>query len=440
MRTLPFANIFSAATALLVSCAALLHAAPTIAVIPGEQMRINLASSSAVASGPAWNVTLRMANDNDDGALSSSFRRWWHVELGNLNTTTGETLNVSITNSGYSDTITPVWSTDGGATYSRIPSGTGLTFTVVTPPGTSSIRLAKYYPYTLNTYDAYRASINTNPRVAEFNLGGSEESRPIWMYEITDSSVPATGKQRVWIHSAVHPSENIAYFTSEGLINWLLSGSPDAEILLDHLIFDIVPMVNPDGVYHGNYRTNALSVNLENEWGAPYDSTSAENIALRTRIEQFMGTPAAPGPNPIKLLLNLHASHNLTYPFHFKHNANYLVDGTGVTPSVRALENTWVTNFRARSPFLNLGSDQFSDLTGRPFVESMMHDRYSIQPEWSDIMAITVEGGYQGGPTPGVPNTPNDYRLMGQQMGLAIADYFDIHPSGETGWELLGEP
>jgi hypothetical protein len=43
-------------------------------------------------------------------------------------------------------------------------------------------------------------------------------------------------------------------------------------------------------------------------------------------------------------------------------------------------------------------------------------------------------------PPPGVPNTPNDYRLMGQQMGLAIADYFDIHPSGETGWELLGEP
>jgi len=111
-----------------------------------------------------------------------------------------------------------------------------------------------------------------------------------------------------------------------------------------------------------------------------------------------------------------------------------------VTASVRALEDQWVAAIRARSPYIDLGTDQFSTLGGRPFVESMMHDRYSIQPEWEDVMAITLEGTYQAGPTPGVPNTPDDYRDAGAAMGLAIMDYYGITvppPAAVEAWMLL---
>lgn len=39
-----------------------------------------------------------------------------------------------------------------------------------------------------------------------------------------------------------------------GVIDFLVSQHPVAQILRDHVIFKIVPMLNPDGVYLGNYR------------------------------------------------------------------------------------------------------------------------------------------------------------------------------------------
>ncbi len=41
---------------------------------------------------------------------------------------------------------------------------------------------------------------------------------------------------------------------SIGVIDFLVSQHPVAQILRDHVIFKIVPMLNPDGVYLGNYR------------------------------------------------------------------------------------------------------------------------------------------------------------------------------------------
>ena len=184
------------------------------------------------------------------------------------------------------------------------------------------------------------------------------------------------GKQRVWVHAAVHPSETTASFTAEGLVGWLTGGSDEARTLLDHTIFNVVTMTNPDGVALGNYRTTSSSVNLEVQWGSPYTSTVPEIAALRGKIEQFMGTVAAPGANPITMLLNLHSSHDETYPFHFVHQASYPT--SGVTAEVRALEDRWVAAFKARSAFGALRTtDPVSTLSGRGYVESMMHDRYS---------------------------------------------------------------
>lgn len=39
-----------------------------------------------------------------------------------------------------------------------------------------------------------------------------------------------------------------------GVIDFLVSNHPIAKILREHLVFKIVPMLNPDGVYLGNYR------------------------------------------------------------------------------------------------------------------------------------------------------------------------------------------
>lgn len=423
----------AAAVALVLGGAGPGSATPLVRVVPGESMNIDTAGVVVTASSTAWRVTAPMRPDNGNATLPTSFRRWWHFEVAGLDATAGSTLAMSITRSGYSDLITPVWSLDGGLTYQRVPgavptySSSTLTqsFTVTTPPGVTSIRLAKYYPYTLGMGDRFRASLAGNPFVREETIGTSAQGRGIVMHTLTDATVPDTGKQRVWVHAAVHPSETPASFTAEGLIGWLAGGSDEARTLLARTIVNVVTMANPDGVALGNYRTTSTSVNLENEWAAPYTSTVPEIAALRGTIERFMGTATAPGPNPITMLLNLHASHNETYPFHFVHRASYPT--SGVTAEVRALEDRWVAAYKARSPFGALRTtDPQSTLAGRSYVESMMLDRYTLSPAWDPVMAITWEGTYQAGPTAGVPNTPDDYRRMGSDMGWAIADYYGV--------------
>jgi len=440
------------AIAAAVALSALVAIAQTPVVTwSGETMRLR--SASVVPSGGSnFQVTLTMEDDNANSGLPTSYRRWWHCQIGALNPA-GVTLTVTVDNAGYSDVILPVWarSVDGGVSftdYERLPvsavptqpSSGSHRFTFTTPPGVDVIRLAKYFPYTVTRKDAWLQSLAGHPRVRSVTtLGVSLQGRPIELVELTDVTVADAGKRRVWIHSGVHPAETTSYFCVEGLIEWLGSGDPWAEVLLDHAILDIVPMANPDGVWLGNYRTTANSVNLENQWTAPYNSTQPEIVALRSAIEGFMGTPAAPGSVPIDVVLNMHSSHNVAYPFHFKHfaNSNWSPTGnnSGVIPAVNALEGDWIAAFRAASPFVDLGSNASSSAgaPSRPFVESMMHDRWSAVASWTGapafedmVMAITFEGTYRYGPTSGVWNDEADYRLVGAQMGLALADYFGL--------------
>jgi murein tripeptide amidase MpaA len=41
----------------------------------------------------------------------------------------------------------------------------------------------------------------------------------------------------------------------EGFLEWLCSESKSAQILRKYIVFKVVPMLNPDGVALGNYRT-----------------------------------------------------------------------------------------------------------------------------------------------------------------------------------------
>lgn len=39
-----------------------------------------------------------------------------------------------------------------------------------------------------------------------------------------------------------------------GFLDFIISSHPIAKVLRENLVFKIVPMLNPDGVYLGNYR------------------------------------------------------------------------------------------------------------------------------------------------------------------------------------------
>ena len=417
----------------------------------GEQMRMDVAQSTITPhpdQADTYNVVLVTLNDNGNHP-NPGFRQWWHAEISGFEGDRDTKLLVTVGPVGYREVVLPVWSLDG-EDYERIPE-TPISverrgseeflhrFTVVVPAGVRSVRLSKYFPYTVTQKLHWIASIQDDPRVRVNISGASRQGRAIIRLDITDPATPPTHKQRVWIHSMVHPGETTSMFLLEGLVGFLLSGTPEAETLLRGTIFNLYPMVNPDGVVAGNYRTSLNNTNLEDEWEAPYQSSEPEIHGLQRDLFEFMGTVENPAPNPIRILLNLHAAGG-NYPFHFVHQPLWTKPGDlGVNQEVYELEKRWVATFRARSEFVRRGYSIPSRLrrgNTRPFVEAALFDLYSSRPEWTSgdnpqppVMGITFEGTYRLGPT-GAWAVPDDYRQTGHEMALAISDFLGLTPEG----------
>ncbi len=67
----------------------------------------------------------------------------------------------------------------------------------------------------------------------------------------------------------VHPGETNSSWIMQGIIDYLTSNSEQAIELRSKYIFKIIPMLNPDGVINGNYRTSLAGVDLNRFWCKP---------------------------------------------------------------------------------------------------------------------------------------------------------------------------
>ena len=88
------------------------------------------------------------------------------------------------------------------------------------------------------------------------SLGGLQ----IPMLTITNEVVNISKKRTVIICGRIHPGETNSSWVLHGIIDYLISR--DASHLRDTLVFKIVPMINPDGVVAGNYRTSFIGKDL----------------------------------------------------------------------------------------------------------------------------------------------------------------------------------
>lgn len=132
-------------------------------------------------------------------------------------------------------------------------------------------------------------------------LGTSMMGLPIQMLTITDPRVPEEGKNRIWIHARVHPSESPANWQLDGLLGRLTEDSPVARQYRRQSVFYVVPFANPDGVYGGYSRSNARGINQEINWDHHDSITSVEVQALRARMDSLTRE------RPFDLVLNMHA-------------------------------------------------------------------------------------------------------------------------------------
>lgn len=252
----------------------------------------------------------------EPGALGTA-KYWFRFKMTGV---AGSTITLNI---DHSRNPRPVISLDG-ITWRRLTAGEApslyqivLTF----GPSEDFAELALFFPFGVaEIYQQVSDIVNSTEHASTQTIGQSFQGRDMWMVTVTDTSIPDTDKHRVWVHSRVHAGEVTATHTVLGILEQVTEDSALGELLRTHCIFNIVPLMNMDGVFLGHTRWDSQGFDIERDWCAPV--TLPEVLNIKAQVDNFMA-----GSNPIEVALNLHLTQGNYYDTFCLAAGEYLVQG-----------------------------------------------------------------------------------------------------------------
>ncbi|XP_019803989.1 cytosolic carboxypeptidase 2 isoform X2 [Tursiops truncatus] len=148
-----------------------------------------------------------------------------------------------------------------------------LTWTIQFPHDQDTCFFAHFYPYTYSDLQCFLLSVANSPVQSQFcklrTLCRSLAGNIVYLLTITNPArtpQEAAAKKAVVLTARVHPGESNGSWIMKGFLDFILSNSPDAQLLRDIFIFKVVPMLNPDGVIVGNYRCSLAGRDLNRHY------------------------------------------------------------------------------------------------------------------------------------------------------------------------------
>ncbi|KAB0398050.1 hypothetical protein E2I00_017722 [Balaenoptera physalus] len=148
-----------------------------------------------------------------------------------------------------------------------------LTWTIQFPHDQDTCFFAHFYPYTYTDLQCFLLSVANSPVQSQFcklrTLCRSLAGNTVYLLTITNPArtpQEAAAKKAVVLTARVHPGESNGSWVMKGFLDFILSNSPDAQLLRDIFIFKVVPMLNPDGVIVGNYRCSLAGRDLNRHY------------------------------------------------------------------------------------------------------------------------------------------------------------------------------
>lgn len=276
-----------------------------------------------------------------------------------------------------------------------------------------TVYIASFIPYTLTQlYDKINEWDN-NDFVSVSEIGKSNEGRPMQMLTITDTSVNNNKKKSVWIHGRAHPSESPCSYHLEALIDNITSQSELAQELRKQVIFYIVPIINPDGVFGGYARSAPNGVNIEINWDRPDSLTNAEVKVLKAKINELSIS------KPFDLLLNMHSQRNnfVSYWIHTAESTSKKFLKKEMLLSSLTMDDDWL--------FYCPEDQRYSELKPQ-YVEGQTWERAN-----DTTLAITFETPYTfyTDNTNGQWVSLENLKTLGEISFYAICDYLNINNS-----------
>lgn len=400
-----------------------------------EMFLVDSNDEESLAGTLEWNIQAR--DDNNNPNLPPKFRNWWYVRLEGLSTSTPNKINIIGDGWQGKSYVLPVYSYDRINWFRFKPeeifntesSGGYFNYYLLKKFEKPTVWVARYYPYTFNRLKNLLKSLEGNPFVKIETIGKTPQNRPIIMLTITDFKVDDRQKRRIWIHSRTHPSETGSSFVAEGLIRFLLNECNTCcpRVDLKKMIFNIVPMVNVDGVVVGNSRTAPInSKDLERQWIRSNDNNTILVDTVATEIKILEKT--------IKELVNLGPKFFIALNLHQTHSS----------PNQRPF---LFSNFSKKSEINGEAGEKmftkhliFSKLISREYCGDTVYVRPSYEPgvpmerkvfpeSWwwvnfkDEVMAVTIEN------TIGINGCFEDWvnyqdqMKLGEAIALAIGKY-----------------
>jgi hypothetical protein len=172
----------------------------------------------------------------------------------------------------------------------KVKSHYSLSFTY-TFSGPDTVYFSHCFPYTYTTLQRYLHAKSIDPRVSTFfrrralatTLAGNTCDLIVIAADSNAEGV-AANRQAVVISARVHPGESNSSLMMQGVIDYLTADTPEAQILRENFIFKIVPMLNPDGVIHGNYRCSLAGSDLNRRYADAHVSLHPTVYAMKNML------------------------------------------------------------------------------------------------------------------------------------------------------------
>ncbi|XP_029050884.1 cytosolic carboxypeptidase 6 isoform X1 [Osmia bicornis bicornis] len=278
-------------------------------------------------------------------------------------------------------------------------------------------QFALSYPYSYSRYLAHLDNLCTRITCTKREtLATSVQKRKIELITISSNLDDTRDRSRrvVVVLARIHPGESPSSFVCQGLMDFLVSSHPIAQVLRNYVVFKVVPMLNPDGVFLGNYRSTAIGADLNRSWNKISDWIHPALVAIKPMLKNLDKSSRT----PLDCVLDLHAHTNATGIFVYGNTYDdvYRYERHIVLPKLLAQH---AEGYEMGHTMYN--QDPHKAGTARRYLCSILKEHvncYSIE--------VSMYGYNRKATTEIFPYTDEGYYRVGRSLARVFLEYYKL--------------
>ncbi|KAM8930561.1 cytosolic carboxypeptidase 6 [Pelodytes ibericus] len=363
------------------------------------------------------------------------FRVWFNFTVENVRESQRVIFNIvnfSKTKSLYRDGMSPVVKSTSRPKWQRLPAKNVyyyrcpdhrknyvMSFAFCFDREEDVYQFAYCYPYTYTRLQHYLENLDRRglDYIQRELLGLSVQQRRLDLLTISNPVNLASDEEQrvVCITARVHPGETPSSFVCQGIIDFLVSHHQVAKSLRDHFVFKIVPMLNPDGVYLGNYRCSLMGFDLNRHWKDPSPWAHPTLYGVKELIVEMNNNPKV----NLEFYIDIHAHSTMMNGFMYGNifEEEELFQRQATFPKLLC-RNAEDFSFSSTS----FNRDTVKAGTGRRFLGGLLDDS-----SYCYTLEVSFYSYTLGGTSSAIPYTEETYMKLGRNVARTFMDYYQLN-------------